>query len=430
MEGELCSPETRMLSVDRESATVQRSKVYWSSLKKHPRGGRIFVGGGDAGEALKLAPTPSLIEHAKVGRSKTPYHGLDTSSSIEEEHAFQDEQVVKNKFENEFTVLDNLGKGVFGSVYKVKSKLSGRISAVKQIRERFLGEQDRDRKSSEFAKWSKIVCCTPSPFRMSYCLDLYEAWEENGHLLLNGEYCENGNLWAWLHSRSPLHEGEIWDVLLDMACAIKQVHDSNCVHLDIKPENFFVKCDGTVKLGDFGHVYDLSEPHPRTVEEGDATYMSPELLDHFYPRVTKRADIFSFGISLIEISKMVKLKKNGRVWRQIREGKPSQVLDLWPRELAELIDRMTEKDPFARPSIDQILNHRRIRFQAQQRSVDSALLAYGERSTSAVRPFLADEPRPRFDKFTSRRFIEESLKNLRRIYRVQENRLHQQHKEH
>ena len=57
--------------------------------------------------------------------------------------------------------------------------------------------------------------------------------------------------------------------------------------------------------------------------------------------------------------------------------------------------------------------------------------AYGERSTSTVRPFLAaEEPRPRFDKFTSRRFIEESLKNLRRIYRVQENRLQKQQKEH
>lgn len=70
-----------------------------------------------------------------------------------------------NKFETEFAVLASLGSGEFGSVFKVKSRLSGRISAVKQIREQFRGERDRDLKSSEFAKWSKIVCVTPSPFR-------------------------------------------------------------------------------------------------------------------------------------------------------------------------------------------------------------------------------------------------------------------------
>lgn len=37
-----------------------------------------------------------------------------------------------------------------------------------------------------------------------------------------------------------------------MVCAVKHVHDSGFVHLDIKPSNFFVKADGTVKLGDFG----------------------------------------------------------------------------------------------------------------------------------------------------------------------------------
>jgi mitosis inhibitor protein kinase SWE1 len=49
-----------------------------------------------------------------------------------------------------------------------------------------------------------------------------------------------------------LTEDQVWDILLDMACSLKQVHDSGFVHMDIKPGNFFVKADGTVKLGDFG----------------------------------------------------------------------------------------------------------------------------------------------------------------------------------
>ena len=49
-----------------------------------------------------------------------------------------------------------------------------------------------------------------------------------------------------------LDEDTIWEVFCDMACALKHVHDSKFVHLDIKPSNFFVKDDMTIKLGDFG----------------------------------------------------------------------------------------------------------------------------------------------------------------------------------
>ena len=57
MESELCSPETRMLSVDRDSSTVHRKKLYWSSIKKDPKApGR----GDESSELLKLIPTPQL----------------------------------------------------------------------------------------------------------------------------------------------------------------------------------------------------------------------------------------------------------------------------------------------------------------------------------------------------------------------------------
>ena len=65
-----------------------------------------------------------------------------------------------------------------------------------------------------------------------------------------------------------------------MVCAVKHVHDCGFVHLDIKPSNFFVKLDGTVKLGDFGLALSL-EQIPKLKDddvEGDSIYMAPELL--------------------------------------------------------------------------------------------------------------------------------------------------------
>lgn len=86
----------------------------------------------------------------------------------------------------------------------------------------------------------------------------YEAWEESGYLFIKSEICEKGNLDSYLvelerqEDNELLNERSIWQILFEMVCAIKHVHDSGFVHLDIKPSNFFVKSDGTVKLGDFG----------------------------------------------------------------------------------------------------------------------------------------------------------------------------------
>lgn len=92
----------------------------------------------------------------------------------------------------------------------------------------------------------------------NYCVKTYEAWEESGYLFIRSELCEKGNLNDYLvelekkQENELLKEEDIWTFLFQMACAVKNVHDCGFVHLDIKPTNFFVMENGSVKLGDFG----------------------------------------------------------------------------------------------------------------------------------------------------------------------------------
>mmetsp|Transcript_16095 Transcript_16095/g.20427 ORF Transcript_16095/g.20427 Transcript_16095/m.20427 type:complete len:135 (-) Transcript_16095:1700-2104(-) len=77
-----------------------------------------------------------------------------------------------------------------------------------------------------------------------------------------------------------LGEKEIWRIFADMARSVQHVHDKGFIHLDIKPSNFFVAKDRSVKLGDFGkaiHVDAVANVIDSDVE-GDAIYMAPELL--------------------------------------------------------------------------------------------------------------------------------------------------------
>jgi serine/threonine protein kinase len=65
-----------------------------------------------------------------------------------------------------------------------------------------------------------------------------------------------------------------------MSFAVKHVHDMGYIHLDIKPSNFFVHEDGTIKLGDFGLALEVSKLSTLKDDdiEGDSVYMAPELL--------------------------------------------------------------------------------------------------------------------------------------------------------
>ena len=72
----------------------------------------------------------------------------------------------------------------------------------------------------------------------------------------------------------------MWELLADMARAVKHVHDKGFIHLDIKPTNFFVTNEGKLKLGDFGIAIDLKHVDNLVDSDqcGDSIYMAPELL--------------------------------------------------------------------------------------------------------------------------------------------------------
>ena len=99
---------------------------------------------------------------------------------------------------------------------------------------------------------------------------------------------------------------------------MKYIHDSGYIHLDIKPQNFFIGEKGVLKLGDFN----LSRKRSKFDDdlfEGDSTYMAPEILEATkIKNLDERCDIFSLGLSIIEILFRIELPQNGPLWREIR----------------------------------------------------------------------------------------------------------------
>ena len=200
-----------------------------------------------------------------------------------------------SRFVSDFEIVGTLGNGTFGSVYSVRNRTDQRLYAIKAAKREARGLSDRNRMLQEVYALSALSdqACVSSMHIVRY----HQAWMEGNRLYIQTELCEttllhemknknnNGN-----SSSVLLDENRRYKLLREMLLALNLVHKSNMIHLDIKPENIFIKNDH-YKLGDFGLVSKREGNHD-DVEEGDSRYMSMELLQGELDDMTKVSSFF------------------------------------------------------------------------------------------------------------------------------------------
>lgn len=116
------------------------------------------------------------------------------------------------------------------------------------------------------------------------------------------------------------------------------------------------------KLGDLGQSR-LAISSPEDIEEGDARYLAHELLN--YDVSTKdgssliKADIFSLGMTIFEIATDYEIPSNGEEWHELRNGKLDRLMEIptLSDSFKNLVRKMMDKDPDARPTADEILTN-------------------------------------------------------------------------
>jgi wee1-like protein kinase len=144
-----------------------------------------------------------------------------------------------------------------------------------------------------------------------------------------------------------------YKLLRELLLALDFIHRHNMVHLDIKPENIFLKNDQW-KLGDFGLVTKVSAS--QDVEEGDSRYMSMELLSGDHRSDLTKSDIFSLGATMYEICLGRPLPMNGDEWQDIRAGRLSPLPNS-DSDMANIIRRMMDPVAANRPPPTSLLKH-------------------------------------------------------------------------
>ncbi|KAL5266744.1 hypothetical protein ACHWQZ_G003950 [Mnemiopsis leidyi] len=241
-----------------------------------------------------------------------------------------------------FQTTKILGEGSFGRVYKCKDKADGKEYAVK-VSEKY------NSLAVEEVKKHEALSEHPN------CVKFYKAWEEGRSLFIQMELCDESLASFVKRSNEKLNECEIWRILHHCLSGLGHFHSNNLLHMDIKPDNIFRSTTANsvmYKLGDFGLSVTVNDLNKTDIIEGDSKYLAPELLDK---RCDEKADIFSLGISMLEIMSDVELPNNGPVWHSLRNGDLPPTPGYSPT-LRQIITLMVNKDPDYRPNVTQLLS--------------------------------------------------------------------------
>ncbi|KAF7306178.1 hypothetical protein HMN09_00773100 [Mycena chlorophos] len=294
---------------------------------------------------------PDSHSRVKVPLTPRPANGRRLSDQAVERVGY---------FERSFEELDELGSGEFGKVIKVRSRSRHGEYAVKKSK-RFEGVRHRLRLREEVEILQHLTCGGVQPNVLTFV----DSWEEDDVLYIQTELCALGNfahfLWEYGRTFPRLDEARIWKILVELSNGLRFIHGCNVIHLDLKPSNIFVTDERRLKIGDFGmasvwpRTHPPGETEPLGFErEGDKMYLAPEVLQGRYG---KAADVFSFGMTMLETASNIVVPDQGDSWLRLRQEDFSQIeMDDMP-ELFELIRAMLRTEPEARIDIEGVCEH-------------------------------------------------------------------------
>lgn len=315
------------------------------------------------------------------------------NTSLEELSKFKTiEQKTLSRYLENHDIIENIGSGGYGYIFKTFNKLDKHSYALKiqkvdhsiQIDEKILEEcrvmasLDHPNIIRYYSSWFEKKYKGDIQF---YIEDDYDSLDEslsnkslipysdtdlkiNMYLVIQMELCEK-DLSTYILNRKIIDYNEILNINLQIVQGLDYLHKKNIIHRDIKPSNIFLTKDKIIKLGDFGMSKQISNTNILNSnisnlflgsdEYGTQTYLSPETIENNTYSVY--SDIYSLGIIFFELLNIfpTHMERFSKI-KNVKIGKfDDKFFKKYKKECAFIL-KLIDDNPHKRLDTHQILN--------------------------------------------------------------------------
>ncbi|KAK9811593.1 hypothetical protein WJX72_006685 [[Myrmecia] bisecta] len=241
-----------------------------------------------------------------------------------------------------FKIQKFLGKGSFGSVYRVQRISDGQIYACKETDVRTMPQGDREEAVNEI----RLLASVQHPNVVGY----HEAFVDGNKLCIVMEFAPLGDLShvikAAKDAKTRLPEDDIWKYFIQIARGLQGLHAMRILHRDIKPANIMVTDGNTVKIGDLGIARLMKNASMAKTQIGTPHYMPPEIWKN--QPYTFTTDAWALGCVLYELA-MLSVPFEARTMQELRtkvlKGTYPPISRQYSPELAQMVAKLMDMNP-------------------------------------------------------------------------------------
>ena len=289
---------------------------------------------------------------------------------------------------NNFKFLYVIGKGGFGRVWKIQSKKTKQIFALKEMSKlKIIDKKSEKSINSEREFLSKL--------NHPFIVNMHYAFQDKENLYLVMDMLSGGDLRYHVSRYRKFSEEQTRFFIANMIYALQYIHEHNVIHRDIKPENLVLDEKGYVRITDFG-IAKENMPDNSNETSGTPGYMAPEVMkakNHSFP-----VDFFAIGVIGYEFM-LGKRPYYGKNRKEIKEQmlstpafiKEENIAHGWSTDSADFINlllkRKEEKRLGYKNGAIELMNHPWLKYYPWTELKNKTLLA----------PFIPEE-KDNFDK--------------------------------